>query len=1183
MRKSVNISSFIAIMALIGLCFWACEEPKSEPDSNAALTGTVSITGTAQVGKMLTANVSALGGSGTISFQWERDYSSTIGSNNSTYMIQDDDVDSIITVTVTRSNNSGSITSDPTDYVIPGDLPALTGTISIIGIAEVGETLTVDISNLGGDGWIDYYWKSHGHTVGYDDTYTVEEYDIGSTVTVTVTRSENAGSITSTPTDIVRTPGLAFTLINNGTAYSVSKGTATSELVAIPAINNGLPVTEIADSGFIEYSNLTNVTIPSGVTKIGNYAFFHCSNLASIVIPSGITNIGNFAFSDCGSLTTVYFGGSSSTEWTTITMGSNNTQLTNATRYYYSSTFQGAPNTWHSNYGEPTLWISDVLHFSLINNGTAYEVSAAEDFVVDTFTIPASYNGFPVTKIADYGFADCINAINIIIPNSVTSIGDEAFFGCTILTNITIPKNATDIGVNPFIDCSSLTSISVESGNTAFRSEGNCLIRSSDNVLIAGCKTSVIPNGVTGIEVGAFADCTGLTSITIPDSVTSIDYCAFGGCTGLTSVTIPDSVTSIGEYAFYGCTGLTSITIPFVGATLNGTTNTHFGYIFGAGFYQSQNTSIPSSLKTVIITGGNRIEDFAFGGCTGLTSVTIPDSVTSIGEYAFYGCTGLTSITISDSVTSIGYSAFYNCLNLSVTWYYNPALTASEFRNYLKTVVVSDSVTSIGNGAFYGCASLTSITILDSVTSIGSSAFYGCSALTSITIPDSVTSIDSYAFRYCSGLTSITIPNSVTSIGSSAFYGCINLSVTWYYNPALTASEFRNYLKTVVVSDSVTSIGNGAFYDCASLTSITIPDSVTSIGSSAFYGCSGLTSITIPDSVTGIAYFTFGYCTSLTSITIPDSVTSIGERAFEGCRGLTSITIPNGVTSIGSSAFYGCSGLTNITVASGNATYRSEGNCIIQRVNDALVLGCKNSIIPNSVTSIDSGAFAGCTSLTSITIPSSVTSIGSGAFSGCSALTNITIPNSVTSIGSSAFSRCTNLTSITIPNSVTSIVSNVFFGCTGLENITVASGNATYRSEGNCIIQRANNALVLGCKNSIIPNNVTSIGSGAFEGCSALTSITIPDSVTSIGELAFRYCTGLTNITIPNSVTRIWGQAFSECTGLTSVTIGTITSANFSTSAPFPGNLRDVYFATGGGAGTYVTSNPGNSAVWVKQ
>ena len=461
----------------------------------------------------------------------------------------------------------------------------------------------------------------------------------------------------------------------------------------------------------------------------------------------------------------------------------------------------------------------------------------------------------------------------------------------------------------------------------------------------------------------------------------------------------------------------------------------------------------------------------------------------------------------------------------------------------INCVVIRNGVTSIGNSAFYGCTGLTSITIPDSVTSIGGSAFNGCTGLTNITIPDSVTSIGSHAFHGCTGLTSITIPDSVTWIYGGTFYGCTGLTSVTIPNSVTWIDNFTFYgctgLTSVTIPDSVTSIGNGAFDSCTRLTSITIPDSVTSIGDSAFHGCTGLTSITIPDSVTWIGDSAFHGCAGLTSVTIPDSVTIIGRHAFEGCTGLTSITIPDSVTRIGESAFDGCTGLASITVSGGNKTFDSRNNCngIIETATNTLISGCKNTDIPDSVTRIGGGAFYGCTGLASITIPDSVTSIGASAFWDCTGLTSITIPDSVTSIGYWAFYGCTGLTSITIPDSVTSIGNGAFDGCTGLASITVSGGNKKFDSRNNCngIIETASNTLISGCKNTDIPDSVTSIGDSAFDSCTGLTSITIPDSVTSIGDGAFYGCTGLTSITIPDSVTAIGASAFSGCTGLTSV------------------------------------------------
>ncbi len=366
------------------------------------------------------------------------------------------------------------------------------------------------------------------------------------------------------------------------------------------------------------------------------------------------------------------------------------------------------------------------------------------------------------------------------------------------------------------------------------------------------------------------------------------------------------------------------------------------------------------------------------------------------------------------------------------------------------------------------------------------------SNLTTVTIPTSVsysentysvTKIGNYAFYACSNLTSVTIPTSVTNIEGHAFQLC-------------------NALSSVNISEKVTDIGIWAFAGCSNLFSIDIPNSVKNLGGYAFSG-SGLTSVNIPNSVISIGDYIFNGCTNLKSVSLGNSVTSIGAYAFYNCYGLTSITIPNSVSSIETEAFKGCYGLTTMYVDEGNNVYDSRENCnaIINTASNTLIAGCQNTIIPNSVTGI-----------------------GTGAFYGCSGLTSITIPNSVNSIESYAFAWCNNLNPLFIPNSVTNIESYAFEYCINMTSISVEEGNTRYDSRKNCnaIIETASNTLIAGCQNTIIPNSVTGIGTGAFSWCQDLKSITIPNSVTSIGDKAFQYC-GLLTITCEATTPPILG------------------------------------------------------------
>lgn len=328
---------------------------------------------------------------------------------------------------------------------------------------------------------------------------------------------------------------------------------------------------------------------------------------------------------------------------------------------------------------------------------------------------------------------------------------------------------------------------------------------------------------------------------------------------------------------------------------------------------------------------------------------------------------------------------------------------------------------------------------------------------------------------------------------------------------------------------------------------------LTSIASDAFTFCSNLSSLIIPNGVTSIDSKAFYYCSSLTSIIIPNNVTSINDGAFKGCRSLSIVTIPKNVAFIGYNPFEDCSSLANIQVESGNTIYDSRENCnaIIETSSNTLVSGCINT-----------------------TIPDGIITIAEGAFSLCNGLTSISLPNSVTTIGDNAFYYCTALSSISIPKSVTSIYHNPFSFCGGLTSITVESGNNLFDSRDGCnaIIEKESNKLVLGCKNTIIPNSVSSIGDFAFSGCTGLTSMNIPVGVTSIGQNAFLECSGLTSVTIPNSVTDIGDGAFDGCDGLITIIskinnpfeISDETFPNYDVELIVPAGTKSAYLSTAG-------------------
>ena len=391
-------------------------------------------------------------------------------------------------------------------------------------------------------------------------------------------------------------------------------------------------------------------------------------------------------------------------------------------------------------------------------------------------------------------------------------------------------------------------------------------------------------------------------------------------------------------------------------------------------------------------------------------TVTIPSKIAGyrvayIDQYAFYACANLSSIVIPNSVTTIGWGAFSSCTSLS-------------------SVIIQRGVINIDGDAFYGCSSLSNITIPDSVTEIYERAFSSCTSLKSVTIPNSVTSIGNAAFSNCVSLSSIVIPNSVKSLGHDAFENCTSLS-------------------SVIIMSGVTSIGADAFYGCSSLSNITIPDSVTeiydgafsktkwfdnqsdgvvyagkvaytykgdmpkntkillrqdtkSISRYAFSDCTNLTDIVIPNSVNRIDVGTFWRCTSLKSITIPNSVISIGSKAFSDCTNLSDIIIPDSITYIASDAFKNTKWFDNQpdgVVYAGKVAYEYKGN-MLENTKIVLKQGTK---------SISKDAFSSCINLTNIVIPNSLLSVGGGAFMNCSKLKSITIPRNMEDIGEYAF------------------------------------------------------------------------------------------------------------------------------------------------------------------------------------
>ena len=462
--------------------------------------------------------------------------------------------------------------------------------------------------------------------------------------------------------------------------------------------------------------------------------------------------------------------------------------------------------------------------------------------------------------------------------------------------------------------------------------------------------------------------------------------------------------------------------------------------------------TIPSSANGYTVT---KIGDDAFMAVSSdIKGVSIPNTITSIGARAFDNCNFLQSVELPNSVTEIGILAFWACQEL-------------------KSFKLSSQLTSIPD-YFLGYTMLESIELPAGIVSIGREAF-ASTKLTSVVLPDGLKSIGKEAFSFCGNLTSVSIPASVTEIDDAAF--------------------MATALSDVPRMDGMTYLPNSIFHQCGRMRNVTVPANITELRGAVFNLCGELETVNLLGDVTLIGSACFLSDEKLKSINIPQSVTKIEEKAFWRCLSLTSIELPNKLETIGEEAFYGCTGLTSI-------------------------------VIPNSVTWLADGAFEDCSNLSSVKMSESVEHLWPRLFKGCTSLKTCVLPDAVTEIESLVFQEC-GLTSIQIPKKV-HFFQGQSISHTPLESISVAEENTTFDSRGNCnaVIETATNTLIKGCKNTVIPSSVTTIGYNAFQWCDGLTVANIPEGVTTLQSCAYDQCLDLQDVYLPSTLTTIEDGAF---------------------------------------------------------
>lgn len=517
-----------------------------------------------------------------------------------------------------------------------------------------------------------------------------------------------------------------------------------------------------------------------------------------------------------------------------------------------------------------------VLIFEENADGVSYSVSGCNSTASGELIIPSTYNGLPVTVIANSAFSRYTKLTSVIIPETINSIGSYAFSYCKSLISITIPGSVEKIDKYALYSCDNL-------------------------------KEVIISEGVTIIGSNAFGSCTNLESVKIPDTVTTIDDLAFTYCESLATITVPKGVTNISATAFNSCPSLSSINVDV--------NNTVYSSENGVLYNKDKTTiykypegktdsvfEIPSSVTTV--------GEYAFNNCVNLTSVTIPKTVSQIQRYAFYGCKNVNSLDIPNNITTIEPYSFAECRNLT-------------------KIEIPYGVTLICNGAFEYCMKLASVTIPDTVTIIGYSAFNNCQSIVEIVIPNGVTQISSNAFNGCLMLSSVVIPNTVESMGYSVFSGCKNLqSITLPISlKSIGFSAFSRCtsLESIFIPANLTDIGIDSFFACTALTAINVDSNNAKYASVdgvlfnknksylyKFPTGKVMSEYVIPEGVKKIARYSF-HETSLDSVIFPSTLNSIESDAFYNSK-ITTITIPDTVLSVYDSAFRSCSYLENIVI-----------------------------------------------------------------------------------------------------------------------------------------------------------------------------------------------------------------------------------------------------------------------------
>ena len=915
-------------------------------------------------------------------------------------------------------------------------------------------------------------------------------------------------------------------------------------------------IKSIAGGVFKSNTNISEVTLPDNLLGIGENAFNGCTNLTAMTIPKSVVKIGSNAIP--GACTISVYRPSAGYDYrSTNRIVLNNSFTTGNEIYYY-----------------------------IVNDDGCAEIIGCTTTSTE-LTVPTDFDGIPVNKIGDYGFANCTTLNSITIPANILNIGKYAFDDCTGLVNATIPTTVDIVGDYAFNNCT-------------------------------GLKNVTISEGVESIGKGCFYNCTSLAEAVIPDTAKYVGDYAFYNCTSMVNATIGTAAESIGDYTFYNCKSLENVVIgynvktignySFYGCALGRVSVPSATTIIGKyAFAENTKMTRATLRKNLLIIG-----DAAFRNCNALATVSIPSTVTYIGIEAFENCSSISAITIPVGVTEINNRAFSNCSSLaSVT--INGEVTrigiSAFYNNAFESITLPETMAVLDDSSFRDCANLKKITLPTSVTTLGDAVFLECSALGNASMPDSVTSVGKGVFFYNDDITvqirkntgtiadsilkqqgvhHVILDKDISTIGNNAFDSCYELSTITYGEETVNPGEYK-------FSAAVKSIGSEAFKDNPLLCNLIVPDTLETIGENAFYNivqsgyhCDNVTvtfyyvagiiaanildsqyvwHIIVDDNIHNLGEKAFYNMEVLETVSLPDTISSVGANVFANpgknvtgifrgvdgtiddsvyngkTSGICYIAIENGVNCIGEYAFANSDTVIGVVIVNtanieSHAFYQGKVLDYVEisacdNINDYvfaenLLLKC---VEIDSVKNINDYAFFNDIAINNLYIDADLYHIGDHAFDSCKSIPNVVLPETVREIGAYAFYDCNSMKSINIPTGVAEIKDYTFFGCASLSNISIPD---TVNSIGDyayygCVV----------ASNLDLSNLLEKIGSYAFYNCNKVKRIILPDSLKSIGNYAFRSCSSITEITIPDSVSTLGDCVFYACTGLEKAEFGT--------------------------------------------